>query len=844
MAERGAELALAWRFARRELRGGLRGFGIFLACLVMGVAAIAAVGSIKESIVAGLDADARALLGGDVEFRRPQSKLPDDTVAWLSAEGTLSNLREMRGMVRRLDGDKRTLIELKAVDDAYPLVGAVTLDPPQSLPAALAVADGVPGIAVDPLVLDRLGVAIGDRVRLGTGDFVIRAALLKEPDAIANPFTLGPHVLVSMTGLALSGLDQPGTLSSSVYRLVLPPGAQAKDVIRRADQAFPDAGWQARDSSRAAPNVQDFVTRASMFLVLVGLTSLLVGGVGIGNAAAAYLSGKAQVIATLKALGAPARLIYAIYLLQLFALALAAIVAGVALGAAVPMLVHWLGPALPVELRLGLYPAPLLVASGFGVLTALGFSLWPLARARRVPAASLFRSLVDPVRVRLAWQDWAATAAVAVLLALLALVDAQDKRLAAAFLAAVAVALLAFRLVGSGVVAAAGVVRIRRLPWLRLAIANLHRPGAATPSVVLSMGLGLTVLVAVGLVESSLTHEVAERLPEQAPSYFFIDIQPDQVAPFKSLVEALPGTAAPEIVPNLRTRIVALNGAKPDESKVAPDVRWILKSERGLTYAALPPKGSHVVAGAWWPADYQGPPLISLDADLAEGLRLKLGDTVTFNLAGREITARIANFRKIDWATLGINFFTVFAPGALEAAPQTAIATVRADSADAEARLARQVGDAFPNVSAIRVKDALDTLAQILGNMAAAIRAIAAVTLLAGVLVLSGAVLATRRRRVYDAVILKVLGATRAVIARSFLVEYGILGAVTSLIAVALGTLAAWLVVTLLLKGEWHFAAGRVALIAAGGTAATLGIALAGTWRVLGARAAPQLRNE
>jgi putative ABC transport system permease protein len=844
MADFAAELALAWRFARRELRGGLKGFGIFLACLVMGVAAIAAVGSISASIVAGLNADARDLLGGDVEFRLPQSLLPDDTVAWLASHGRVSMLREMRGMVRRIDGDKRTLIELKAVDDFYPLVGAVTLDPPMPLGQALAVTDGVAGIAVDPLVLDRLSVAIGDHVRLGAGDFVIRAAAVKEPDTIANPFTLGPHVLVSTAGLTLTGIDQPGTLSSSIYRLVLPDGADARRFIKEADQAFPAAGWQARDAAHAATGVQDFVDRASMFLVLVGLTSLLVGGVGVGNAASAYLAGKASVIATLKSLGAPARLIYAVYLLQLLALALAAILVGLALGAAVPLLIRLLGPALPIDLRRGFYPRPLLLATGFGLLTALGFSLWPLARARLVPAASLFRSLGDPSRTRLAWQDWVATGIVALALAALAVATAQDRRLAAGFVASVAVALLAFRLVGSGVVRAAAAVRIRRRPWLRLAIANLHRPGGATPSVVLSMGLGLTVLVAVALVEASLTNEVTVRLGERAPNYFFIDLQRDQVAPFKALVGSLPGTADLNLTPNLRTRITALNGAKPDESKVAPDVRWLLKSERGLTYAALPPAGSHVVAGEWWPADYQGPPLISLDADLAAGLRLKLGDTVTFNLAGREITARIANFRRIDWTTIGINFFTIFAPGALEAAPQTAIATVRADTPAHEARLAREVTDAFPNVSAIRVKDALDTLARILGSMAMAVRVIAAVTVLAGVLVLAGAVLATRRRRVYDAVVLKVLGATRAVIARSFLVEYGILGAVTALIASGLGTLAAWLVVTLLLKGEWDFAPDRVAVIAAGGTTATLAIALAGTWRILSTRAAPQLRSE
>jgi putative ABC transport system permease protein len=839
------DLALAWRLARRELRGGFKGFRIFLACLAIGVAAIAAVGSVSSALIAGLHADARTILGGDVEFRVAQRTLPPEVTSWLAARGAVSEVREMRGMARRPDGEKRTLIELKAVDAAYPLYGAVASEPAIPLADAIAVRDGAPGIVVDPQVLERLDLHLGDRLRLGNADFTVRAALLKEPDSGANPFSLGPRVLISAEGLRLSGLEQPGTLSTTVYRVKLSPGETAPATIEAANRTFPESGWQTKDFTNAAPSVQSFIDRTSMFLALVGLTSLLVGGVGVGNAVSSYLGGKAAVIATLKCLGAPARLVYAIYLLQILVLAVLGIAVGVAVGAGAPWLAHAVaGDDLPVALRLGLYPRPLALAAGFGVLTALGFSLWPLARARDVPAAGLFRSVVETARRPVKMRDWLATGVVAAVLAGLAIGTADDKRLAAWFLLAVAVALLAFRAAGSGVMLAARHVRVRRRPWLRMAIANLHRPGAPTPSVVLSMGLGLTVLVAVALIEGSLATEVTERLPAHAPSYFFIDIQPDQVAPFEALVKSLPGTADLDRVPSLRARIAALNGTPAGAVEVDPDYRFILRSERGLTYTATVPSGSHVVEGAWWPADYQGPPLISLDANLAHGLHLALGDTVTFNVAGREVTGRLANLRKIDWATLGINFFTVFSPGALEAAPQTDIATVRADTLADELVLARRVTDAFPNVSAIRVKDALDTVSRVLGDMAGAIRAIAAITVLAGVVVLSGAISAGHRRRVYDAVVMKVLGATRAVIARGFLVEYGILGIVTSVIAAALGTLAAWLVVTQIMKGEWVFDAGRVVLTAGAGTAATLFIAFAGTWRVLSVRAAPHLRNE
>ncbi|HVJ52780.1 MAG TPA: FtsX-like permease family protein [Aliidongia sp.] len=840
-----ALLPLAWRLARRELRGGLRGFRIFLACLAIGVGAIAGVGSVAAALIGGLHQDARAILGGDVEFRLAQRELPPDVTAWLAGHGTMSEVREMRGMARRPDGDKRTLIELKAIDSAYPLYGAVETAPAMPLDRAL-VADGdTLGIVVDPAILDRLDLKLGDKLRLGNADFTIRTTLLHEPDGGANPFPLGPRVLIAAAGLHAAGLDQPGTLSATVYRLKLPPDEPAKSVIAAAEQAYPDAGWRARDFTNAAPSIQGFIDRTSLFLTLVGLTALMVGGVGVGNAVSSYLAGKVPVIATLKCLGAPARLIHAVYLLQILVLALLGIAIGLAVGAGAPWLLEWAaGAKLPVPLRLGLYPGPLLLATGFGVLTALGFSLWPLARARQVPAGTLFRSLVDGTRQRLRLGDWLATGLVGVALAGLAIATADDRRLAAWFVLAVAVSLFAFRAAGLGVMAAARRFRGSRRPWLRTAIANLHRPGASTPSVVLSMGLGLTVLVTVALVEGSLSHEVSERLPAGAPSYFFIDIQPDQIAQFEQITRSIPGISEVEHVPSLRARIAALNGVPADKAKVDPDSHWILQSERGLTYSTTLPKGSHLVAGEWWPADYTGPPLLSIEADLAHGLHLGLGDTVTFNVAGREVTGRIANLRKIDWTSLGINFFNIFSPGALENAPQTDIATAHADTPEHEAALARAVTDAFPAVSAIRVKDALDTVAQVLDDMATAVRAIAAITVLAGITVLSGAIAAGHRRRVYEAVVLKVLGATRAMVARGFLIEYGILGLVTAVIAVLLGTLAAWLVVTQVMKGEWVFAAGRVALTAGAGALVTLVIAFAGTWRALGAKAAPHLRSE
>ncbi len=591
-------LPLALRLARRELRHGLAGFRIFLACLAVGVAAIAAVGSISAAMLAGLDADARDILGGDVEFRLPQRALPADETAWLSARGRMSEIRQLRAMLRRTDGDARTLVELKAVDGAYPLSGSVSIAPAMKLAQALEIRGGTAGVLVDPAVLDRLHAKPGDLIALGDAKVEIRGVLVKQPDAATNLFSFGPPVLIAMAGLAATGLDQPGTLSTAAYRLILPPGTDPAAFIAQAKAAFPDAGWQTRDLAHAAPGIQGFVDRLGLFLTLAGLTALLVGGVGVGNAAASYLDRKTAVIATLKCLGAPARLVYATYLAQILVLASGGIAIGLAVGAAAPWLVQYLGgDLLPVALRLRLYPLPLLLATAFGLMTALGFSLWPLARARGVSPGSLFRSAAVPARTRLRLADWVATALVAASLAALALASASDKRLAGWFLLAVGLALGAYRAAGLLIMAAARRIGRPRRPWLRLAVTNLYRPGAPTASVVLSLGMGLTVLVAVALVEGSLSRELGGRIAEGAPSFFFIDIQPDQAAAFDALVKASPARPISKACRACARGSRGSAACRPIRRRsTRTSARWC---SRSAASAIRPPCRA---ARAWWPA--------------------------------------------------------------------------------------------------------------------------------------------------------------------------------------------------------------------------------------------------
>jgi putative ABC transport system permease protein len=570
---------------------------------------------------------------------------------------------------------------------------------------------------------------------------------------------------------------------------------------------------------------------------------LLVGGVGIGNAVHGHVAAKTATIATLKCLGAPTRLVFTVYLCEIVALAVLAIAAGLVLGAALPLAsAPVLAHLLPISARLGIYPQPLALAALYGFLTSLLFSLWPLAAIGRIPAGALFRDMVDRARRRVPRAALAASALLALSLAAVVVAGTQDRVVALWFVAGAIGAFALFRAAGAAIVLGASRLHRPRHPALRLALANLHRPGAPTAQILLSLGFGLTVLAAVALVEGNLGREIGQRLPAAAPAFFFIDIQPAQLAAFEAIVRDTPG-ARSEAVPMMRGRITRLNGVPVERAAVAPAARWALRSDRGLTYSASLPQGSRLAAGTWWPSDYQGPPLVSFDAALARGMGLKLGDTLTINLLGREITARIANLRAIDWERLGINFAIVFAPGTLEGAPQTDLAAVYLPAAQEEA-FARRVTAQFPNISAIHVREALAAVGRVVGLIGDAVRLTALVTLAAGALVLGGAIAAGHRRRVYDAVVLKVLGATRGAILSSFLVEHGLLGALAGLLSAGLGTLAAYFLVTRLMGADWVFLPAPLLWTVAIAIVLSLTLGFAGTWRALGAKAAPYLRNE
>ncbi len=748
----------------------------------------------------------------------------------------------MRAMARA--GDTRALVELKAVDAAYPLVGEVAVDPALSLGEALANRDGRWGALAEPGLLTRLGADVGDTVSVGGASLQIRGVITREPDRVANVISFGPRLMIAASAVSETGLVQPGSLYRHNIRVMLPTGTTVAAWTAAVKEAFPTAGWRIRDTSEAAPGVQRFVERLGMFLTFAGLAALLVGGLGVANAVRHYLAGKGETIATLKCLGAPGAMIVEVYLLQVLLLAAAGVAIGLIMGAVVPLgLFHLIEAQLPFRLQVALYPQPLIAAAGMGLLTALSFALWPLGLAREVPASGLFRQVIDAPTGWPRRSYIAATALCAVALCGLTIATALVPGFAAWFVAGAILTLALLRAAASALMALAARLPRPRAASVRMAISGLHRPGAPTPSVVMSLGAGLTVLVAVALIDSNLRAQIGERLPLSVPAFFFIDIQDAQAEAFDATIAAVPGAGESKRVPSLRGRIVAIAGVPVETAQVASDSAWAIHGDRALTYADAAPVDADIVAGAWWPRDYDGPPLLSLDAGLARGFCVGIGDSLTLNVLGREFEAKIASLREIDWRAVPFDFAMILSPATLAGAPHSYIAAVYAPES-AEAALEKAVIDRFANVTAIRTREALAAVNGLLDRIAWGVRAAAAVTLVAGALVLAGAVAADRRRRTFEAVVFKVLGATRARIAGTYLIEYGVLGLTTAAIAAALGIAIGWAVSVLVMGFAWAIRWDIVAATVTLCVALTLVIGFAGTWRILARKAAPYLRND
>lgn len=843
------DLRLAFAMGMRELRSGAGGLAVFVLCIALGVASVAAIGSLSAAFDEALARQGRLLIGGDLSFELIHRQADAAERAALQSFGQLSESAGFRAMARSPAG-KSALVEVKAVDDAYPLYGDV----------AIADSDKTGKLWRDPAIvlaertlLDRLGLVVGSTLAIGETTVTIGGILGEQPDRLADRLAYGPKLLMSRETLAKTGLVQPGSLIRWTYRVKLPADTATDKGALAAARAkiardFPQAGFDIRDWTDPAPSLRREADRFTQFINFVGLTALLLGGIGVGNAIQSYMTKKREIIATFKCLGASSRLVLAVYLIQALLLTAIGIAIGLIIGALTPALLATIySDTLPIALALEPHALPLLTAALAGLLTMVLFVLWPLGRAASVSPATLMRSHLSDEPEPSAWRYAVGAAIAGLALFALAIAASEERAITASISAGIVAAFLLLTVFGLFLQRYAARFRRTRPPSLALALTSIAGPNSLARSIAVSLGLGLGLLVAVALIHRSLYVEITNDIAIDAPAYYFLDVEAKDLASFQQSVRKIEPGAKLDQAPMLRGRIVALKGVPAEKAEAAPDSRWVLAGDRGLTYTDAVPGASTLVAGEWWPKGYAGPPLVSFDADLAKGLGLKLGDPITVNILGRNVDATIASFRKIDWESLAINFVMVFSPNTLEGAPHRMLVTLefpKGTAPEREGKVIQALAETFPLVTAIRVGDIVEAAKDMLGKVMTAIGATAGVTLLIGAAVLAGAVAAGQERRKYLAVIYKTLGATRARILRAELLEFGLPGFATALLAVLIATVTAWALCKWAFEVEFIFspvAAVETVLLA---LVFVLSIGAIATWLVLSAKAAPYLRAE
>ncbi|MFM5929368.1 MAG: ABC transporter permease [Novosphingobium sp.] len=833
-------LGTAWRIARRDISARFKGLRLLLVCLFLGVGALAAIGTLTKAIERELQTRGQAILGGDLQVAVWQ-RLPNDAeMAALRQLGRVSTGTRTQAMASA--GSAVAPVELKAIDANWPLYGTLRLKDGRTV--------GQPDAGsawIGEGVAARLGVDKGGTIAIGTLKLSVAGIIADEPDRLGEGMGFAPPVIVREDVPFQAGLIQPGAMYRSKVRVAFADTRETEPVVEALRKQFPSSGFELRTRDRASPGTERFVDRLGEFLTLVGLAALTIAGIGIGGGVASWLDSKRGSIAALKVLGATSGDIARITLLQVAAVALTGTLAGLIAGVLVtPALTRALQGLLPVPEGFPVEPLALARAALYGLLVALVFTAVPLARARAFPAMALLRARVSPLGNEWKRAAWPIALGLGIIVAT-AMLSAAQPMVTATFLGGSAALLGLLGLLGWAI--RKGVERLPRPanPLLRTAIANLYRPGAQTGALVTALGFGLSAFVMLAAISSSLDANISARVPQRAPDYFVLDVPKAKVGEFGDTVRRLVPTADIRTVPALRGAVLAYGPAgrmvRLADLKQLPEGAGPLRGERGLTYSDTIPEGNTLVAGAWWPRDYAGPPLVSIDAQIAEAAGLKVGDHLSVSVLGVEREVTIASLRRIDWETMGFNYFLVFSPNALRDAPHNFAATVDVPGGSPPPALLRQLALAFPSSSVIETGPMLRQARDLLSQMSLAILAAASVAVLAGIAVLLGAIAAARAARTYDSVILRVLGASRRQLLLVQLGEYGLLALVLALVALGLGTGIAWLVIVQMFEFDWLPDWAEVLGVLAAGLALVLGFAMAASLPVLRTRPSQALRE-
>ncbi|PHR92692.1 MAG: oxidoreductase [Robiginitomaculum sp.] len=810
---------VALRIGLRELSGGLKGFWIYLACLVLGTSAIASSGSVTEVFTRGLAGEARVLLGGDAMFSIRQRLPTTDERAFINGLGLVTQSAAIDVMASA--GERRQKVDVRAVDSQFPLIGKATLSGGEAeLQTALDYQDERWGIVVSQSFLDAFELDVGDPVTLGSIPAVVRARVDALPDRIGTPGSFTPEALIHLDALIAADRFSEGQLFRSGFRVVLNSGTDFETVKAEfEEQGLDKAGIRLRSPADAVDGLQNLLNTLNSFLAIIGIAALVAGGVGVSQATIAFLDTRIESIAALKALGADSKTIRAAYLIQLGLLAVLGAIGGVIIGAATPyLLTAFSGDAIPLPQALGVYPLPLIKAFVLGVLAAAVFALPAIGRARATRPSALFRRLSDETKTPTPWFERLWSLAAAALLAGIAIATSDRPPLTAALLVGAVIAWGVFLCAAYFIRKLAKYLSGRTVGLWRLTLANLGGVGSLAPTIVPALGMGLALLTLVASVQINLLRQISETAPSNAPSLVFSQIPNDSIDHFDRILadNGLDLKDADKFrrAPFLLVRVMSLKGAPIVAENVARSERWVIRGETSVTYLADQPKDTVLTEGQWWAQDYAGPLLVSVEADAAAGLHIGVGDEIGFRVFGRDVTARVGSLRTVEWGSfsIGANTAFIFSPGTLEAAKPYHVAIAKTPSEN-ETKIIDALGETLPDVIVFQTRSALATAAKLFASIAVAVNAAAGVVTIAGLLVLLGAFAAMANKRRSEAALLKVFGAKRGEILRLYAGEFAFAGGAGALIGAAIGVAGAYPIVTQVFEAQWTFPWHEVALV-------------------------------
>ena len=877
---------MAWR----ETRGSWHQFAFFLVCVAIGVGSVVGIELFATNMESMILGNARSLLGGDLEIQlaRQLGESGKNVLASLKNRHVeITHVRELVGMVAVQENQEHSaspkvltprftqLVQLKVVEDNYPLYGHVGVSPEQPLHSMLSSADSCQespcfGIVVQESLLITLGIGVGSHIKIGQARFEIKGVLLKEPDRVASAFSLGPRVMISREALVATDLVQVGSRIRQRYLLRVPESLSLEPLRGELQGRLANAGARVSTFHDAQPRIRRFLDQLTTYLGLIGLTALFVGGIGIACTIHGFIKQKITTVAILKALGTNAGLITRVYVGQSVLMGCVGSFIGATLGIglqlAIPLLLRGL---IPITVANTVTALPLIKGFVLGVATTFLFALWPLLTIRTIPPALVFRREVEQGIVqndpesfwRTLWisfvtfwrdrQQFITGVIIGLGLTLLATWQARSIFLGLTFILAFALALLILQF-GAWLLLSG----LRTLPRprsfvIRQALGNVQRPGNYTTGMAVSIGVGVMVIVTIALIKTSLLAAIEDRIPEDAPTFFFIDIQPDQKSQFEQIIQAQTPTATYKLTPVVRSRIGAINGktVSPEEHKGKRN-GWYFTREYVLTALGDLPKDNTIVKGHWWPTEHRRGHAstpesigISVEDEAAKSLGLDLGSTVEFDIQGASLSTVVQSTRKVDWGSFSTNFFMILAPRSFDDAPLTYISTAKVNPKE-ETPLQQALVRALPNITAIKIGDVLANIARLLEQLAWAIQGMAILSIIGGAAVMVAALSSTRYRRLHESAILKAIGSTRQIVVQIFAIEFAVIGSLAGLIGIGLASTLSWVILHFFLDITWDFQL----TILAWGLFATIALAVIvgflSTFRVLGQSPLAVLRQE